>query len=161
MSTKRLFDGFKVVLILFLIFGIGYPLSIYGIGQLTMPYQANGEPFIFDNRTLGSMLIYINFDSVVFFSTNNSYYDPYISLSQAHAEAQHINRTAGVPLSFLNFIINKNVSPWSRLFMRPVVNVNKLNYDLLEYYSHNPRFRTYAIQALDLLHNYVILFFIF
>jgi len=150
LSTKRLFDEFKVVLILFLIFGLGYPLLIYGIGQLTMPYQANGEPFIFDNRTLGSMLIYINFDSIAFFKANNSYYDPYISLSQAHEEALYINRTAGVPLSVLNFIINKNVNPWSRIFMRPVVNVNKLNYDLLKYYSHSPRFRSYATQTLDL-----------
>ncbi|MDG6931290.1 MAG: potassium-transporting ATPase subunit C, partial [Nitrososphaerota archaeon] len=86
MRTKFVIDSIKIALILFLIFGLGYPLLIYGIGQTSMPYQANGEPFVFDNRTMGSMLLYINFGSTAFFSTNNSYYDPYVSVNQAYAE---------------------------------------------------------------------------
>ncbi len=149
MQTKSVIDSLKVALILFLIFGLGYPLLIYGIGQVSMPYQANGEPFVFENRTMGSMLLYVNFDSMAFFSTNNSYYDPYVSVDQAYAQALSINRTAGVPLTVLDTMINKNVSSWSRIFMRPVVNVNKLNYDLLQYYSKNPKYKIYVIQALD------------
>ncbi|MCL4344293.1 MAG: potassium-transporting ATPase subunit C [Nitrososphaerota archaeon] len=149
MRTKFVIDSIKIALILFLIFGLGYPLLIYGIGQTSMPYQANGEPFVFDNRTMGSMLLYINFGSTAFFSTNNSYYDPYVSVNQAYAEALSINRTARVPLTVLDSIINKNVSVWSRIFMRPVVNVNKLNYDLLLYYSQSSKYKTYVTQALN------------
>nr|MDG6931308.1 hypothetical protein [Nitrososphaerota archaeon] len=105
--------------------------------------------FVFDNRTMGSMLLYINFGSTAFFSTNNSYYDPYVSVNQAYAEALSINRTARVPLTVLDSIINKNVSVWSRIFMRPVVNVNKLNYDLLLYYSQSSKYKTYVTQALN------------
>ncbi|MEM0097697.1 MAG: potassium-transporting ATPase subunit C [Conexivisphaerales archaeon] len=149
MQIKFVTDGLKVAFILFLIFGLGYPLLIYGIGQVSMPYQANGEPFVFDNRTIGSMLLYINFDSTAFFSTNNSYYDPYISVERAYAEALSINKTAGVPLTVLDNIINKNIDLWSRIFIRPVINVNKLNYDLLQYYSQNSKYRVYVIQALN------------
>jgi K+-transporting ATPase c subunit len=149
LRTKFVIDSIKIALILFLIFGLGYPLLIYGIGQTSMPYQANGEPFVFDNRTMGSMLLYINFGSTAFFSTNNSYYDPYVSVNQAYAEALSINRTARVPLTVLDSIINKNVSVWSRIFMRPVVNVNKLNYDLLLYYSQSSKYKTYVTQALN------------
>ncbi len=149
MQNKHVIDSLKAALIIFLIFGLGYPLLIYGIGQASMPYQANGEPFVFENRTMGSMLLYINFDSVAFFSSNNSYYDPYVSVSQAYVEALSINRTAGVPLTALYSIINKNVSTWSKIFMRPVVNVNKLNYDLLQYYSQNPKYKIFVTQALN------------
>ncbi len=153
MQIKHVTDGLKIAIVLFLIIGLGYPLLIYGIGQASMPYQANGEPFIFENRTLGSMLLYINFDSQAFFSSNNSYYDPYISVSQAQAEALLINRTTGVPLTVLNGMINSDVNIWSRIFMRPVINVNRLNYDLLRYYSHNPKYKALVIQALNRLEN--------
>ena len=153
MQIKDFTDGFKVAIIIFLIIGLGYPLLIYGIGQALMPYQANGEPFVFENRTLGSMLLYINFDSQAFFSSNNSYYDPYISVGQAEAEALAINRTAGVPLTYLNSIINENVNFWSKIFMRPVVNVNRLNYDLLIYYSHNPKYKALVTQVLNRIEN--------
>lgn len=149
MQTKFVIDSLKVALVLFLIFGLGYPLLIYGIGQVSMPYQANGEPFVFENRTMGSMLLYINFGSAAFFSANNSYYDPYVSVDQAYTEALSINRTAGVPLTVLDTMINKNVSLWSKIFMRPVVNVNKLNYDLLQYYSKSSKYKIYVMQALD------------
>lgn len=45
------------MLVLTVVLGIGYPLVITGVGQLALPWQANGSAVTVDNTVVGSALI--------------------------------------------------------------------------------------------------------
>lgn len=47
----------RAMLVLTVVLGIGYPLAITGIGQLVLPWQANGSPVKVGDKTVGSALI--------------------------------------------------------------------------------------------------------
>ncbi|WP_022885872.1 potassium-transporting ATPase subunit KdpC [Glaciibacter superstes] len=47
----------RAMLVLTVVLGIIYPLAITGIGQLALPWQANGSPVKVGDKTVGSALI--------------------------------------------------------------------------------------------------------
>lgn len=47
----------RCLLLLTLVLGLAYPLAITGVGQLALPWQANGSPLASDGATVGSSLI--------------------------------------------------------------------------------------------------------
>ena len=47
----------RAMLVLTVVLGIIYPLAITGIGQLALPWQANGSLATVDDKTVGSALI--------------------------------------------------------------------------------------------------------
>lgn len=47
----------RAMLVLTVVLGVGYPLAITGVAQLTMPHQANGSVAKVDGEVVGSTLI--------------------------------------------------------------------------------------------------------
>ncbi|MGO2533693.1 potassium-transporting ATPase subunit KdpC [Arthrobacter rhombi] len=47
----------RCLLLLTLVLGLAYPLAVTGVGQLALPWQANGSPLAADGATVGSALI--------------------------------------------------------------------------------------------------------
>lgn len=59
----------RYTLITTVLLGIGYPLLITGIAQLTMPYKANGQLIVRNGQVIGSAILAQNF-------TGPSYFHP-------------------------------------------------------------------------------------
>lgn len=53
--------GFKLLLIMIVILGIGYPLAVWGVGQVTMQDKASGQLISIAGQDVGSRLIGQNF----------------------------------------------------------------------------------------------------
>lgn len=47
----------RCLLLLTLVLGLAYPLAVTGVGQLALPWQANGSPLASGGATVGSSLI--------------------------------------------------------------------------------------------------------
>lgn len=47
----------RTMLVLTVVLGVGYPLVVTGIGQLVLPWQANGSLVAVDGKVVGSSLI--------------------------------------------------------------------------------------------------------
>lgn len=54
---RQTWTAIRALLILTLVLGVGYPAVVLGIGQLTMPAQANGSLVSSDGEVIGSSLI--------------------------------------------------------------------------------------------------------
>jgi K+-transporting ATPase ATPase C chain len=56
-SVRGLWVAVRAMLVLTVVLGIAYPLTITGIGQLALPWQANGSLVRVDGAAVGSSLI--------------------------------------------------------------------------------------------------------
>ena len=56
-SVRHYWVALRAMVVLTVLLGVLYPLAITGIGQLTMPWQANGSPVTSGGTTVGSALI--------------------------------------------------------------------------------------------------------
>lgn len=54
-------------LISYVIFGLAYPFAMVGIGQLVMPYQANGNLLMVNHKVVGSRYVGQNFLGTKYF----------------------------------------------------------------------------------------------
>lgn len=63
---RQSFAGLRLLLVLTVVLGIGYPLLISAVG-LVLPHQAGGSPAVVDGRTVGSTLIGQAFDGPEWF----------------------------------------------------------------------------------------------
>ena len=57
----------RIVLLMMLVTGIGYPVSLIIIGEITLPYQSQGSQVIWNDKVIGSKLIAQEFTSAKFF----------------------------------------------------------------------------------------------
>jgi len=63
----RLWVAIRMVLVLTLITGIGYPIAMVALGHLLFPWQAEGSLITRDGRVIGSRLIGQNFTGAGYF----------------------------------------------------------------------------------------------
>lgn len=56
-ALRQFLAGLRVLLVLTVVLGVGYPLLVTGIGQVAFPGQANGSPAQSGGRDVGSTLI--------------------------------------------------------------------------------------------------------
>ena len=64
---SQLRPAFFMLLILTIITGVIYPLTVTGIAQVVFPHQANGSLIVIDGKTYGSELIGQQFDDPKYF----------------------------------------------------------------------------------------------
>ncbi len=69
---KDLVTSALMILVLTIALGIGYPLAVWGVGQLIFPHQANGSLIEQNGKIVGSELIGQNFTSAGYFHSRPS-----------------------------------------------------------------------------------------
>jgi potassium-transporting ATPase KdpC subunit len=74
---EQLRPALMTLLILTLITGLLYPLTVTGLAQLLFPYQANGSLIVKDGRVVGSSLIGQPFDDPKYFWSRPSATAPF------------------------------------------------------------------------------------
>ena len=141
MKRSRMLSGtLRMALILAVICGVLYPVAVTGIGQAVFPYQANGEPALVNNTTIGSYLIGQ--------SSNNSHYlfnvrndsasgvDPDITVESAMAQANVIHSTTNISLTYLDGLIKNNTHYSMFFFGTAYVDSLYLNIQIIDHF-HN------------------------
>jgi K+-transporting ATPase ATPase C chain len=126
-----------IAIISLLICGLFFPLLITALGQVLLPYQANGSLVKLDGRTVGSELIAQDFNSSAFFqprNDSNSGVDPDITVQDAMAQVPIISNATGISASALQQLIDKNIDPTGRLVELQYVNVLSIDIQLIQEY---------------------------
>jgi K+-transporting ATPase ATPase C chain len=134
----------RVVIIMLIVTGVGYPLSLMALGQLVFPFQANGSIVNVGGKPAGSILIAQEFTSPKFFhprpaSDSASGVDPHITPNDAYSQVQRVSGATGIDENPLRTLIRLNIeiSKSENLggaFAPDYVNVFTLNLDLMEQY---------------------------
>lgn len=57
MVVRQLLTGLRLLAVLTVLLGIGYPVLVWGVGQAAFPHQANGSLLVRDGTVAGSTLI--------------------------------------------------------------------------------------------------------
>lgn len=79
-AFRQFLAGLRVLLVLTVVLGLGYPLLVIGVGQVVFPGQANGSSARLGGRDVGSTLIGQSFSGPQWFhprpSAAGTGYDP-------------------------------------------------------------------------------------
>lgn len=70
--SRQLLAGLRLLVVMTVLLGIGYPLVVLGIGQLALPAQANGSLVSTDGTVVGSSLIGQEFSGPQWFQSRPS-----------------------------------------------------------------------------------------
>ncbi len=136
-GMKNLSAAVRLTLISVVICGLVFPLVMTGIGQVAMPWQANGSQVYYEGKSIGSDLIAQNFTVPVFFHPRNgsaSGVDPDITMSDAISQIPRIHNSTGIPESVLNATLLKYRQYTLFYFGTPYVNVLDVNLYLVKSY---------------------------
>jgi|SRR5579884_3971531 len=144
-KPKIFWPAIRVVILMLVVTGIGYPLILLVIGQQIFPFQSNGS--IINNnlndKPVGSTLIAQNFTSPKFFhprapSDSASGVDPHITPEDAYSQISRVSHATGIaenPLKTLIMLnIQTNRAENLMAFAPDYVNVLTLNLDLMDQY---------------------------
>src|SRR6478672_1700340 len=133
----------RVIILMILVVGIGYPILLVLIGEVTLPFQSNGGLLTLDGKAIGSKLIAQEFKSPKFFhsrpsSDSASGVDPHITPDNAFAQISNISKASGIPQNTLRTLVELNIerNKVSNLlaFAPDHVNVLELNMELVKQY---------------------------
>jgi potassium-transporting ATPase KdpC subunit len=133
----------RVVILMLLVAGVGYPLSLMAIGQVIFPFQSNGSVVNVEGRAAGSILIAQEFTSPKFFharpaSDSASGVDPHIIPEDAFSQVTRISEATGIAENPLKTLIRLNIergrSENLGAFAPDYVNVLTINLDLVDQY---------------------------
>ncbi|MGC2426613.1 MAG: potassium-transporting ATPase subunit C [Nitrososphaeraceae archaeon] len=141
--SQNIRPSLKVVILMILVAGIVYPLLLVMIGEITLPFQSNGNLLILDGKVVGSKLIAQEFKSDKFFHSrptlnSTSGVDPHITPEDAFSQVPRISRATGLEVNTLKTIIQLDVERnkvSNILVFAPLyVNVLQVNIDLITAY---------------------------
>ena len=133
----------RVVVLMILVAGIAYPLSLVLVGSIALPFQSTGSMVTMDGDIVGSKLIGQEFKSDKLFhvrpaANSTSTVDPHISPEDAYAQISRISKATGLPENTLKTAIQLNVEKNKvsnvLVFAPPYVNVLEVNVDLISGY---------------------------
>ncbi len=133
----------RVVIVMLLVTGVAYPLSLVAIGQVVFPFQSNGSLLSVDGKPVGSVLIAQEFASPKFFhprpaADSASAVDPHITPEDAFSQVTRVSEATGIAENPIRTLIQLNIergrSENLNAFAPDYVNVLKLNLDLMEQY---------------------------
>ncbi len=136
-KSRSVSTPLRMAAIAAVICGLVFPGIATAIGQFAFPYQANGEPAILNNRTVGSYLVGQSSNSSYLFNIRNnsaSGVDPDITVATALLQAQEIHNYTHISLEYLHSLIRNNTKRILFFFGTPYVNVLVLNIKLIEHF---------------------------
>ena len=129
-----------------LVVGIGYPILLVLIGEVTLPFQSNGSLLTLDGKIVGSKLIAQEFKSPKFFhsrpsSDSASTVDPHITPDNAIAQVSNVSKATGIPQNTIRTLIELNIErnkvSNALVFAPQYVNVLEVNLDLVRQYPEH------------------------
>ena len=141
--TNNLPQSIRIVILMMLVTGIGYPFSLTIIGEITLPYQSQGSQIVWNDKVIGSKLIAQEFTSPQFFHSrpatdSASTVDPHITPESAYQQIPNVSKATGIPENVLKTIIDLDIerNKVSNLivFAPNFVNVLAVNLELVNQY---------------------------
>ena len=141
--TNNLPQSIRIVILMMLITGIGYPVLLSFIGTITLPFQSQGSLIIWNGQVIGSELLAQEFTSPQFFHSrpatdSASTVDPHITPESAYQQISNVSKATGIPENVLKTIIDLNIerNKVSNLivFAPNFVNVLAVNLELINQY---------------------------
>ncbi len=136
-GVKPLSSAVRLTIISLVILGLIFPVVMTGIGEVALPWQANGSQVYYNGRDIGSELIAQNFSVPVFFHPRNgsaSGVDPDITMSYARSQIPRIHNSTGIPEEVLNGTLAKYRQYTLFFFGTQYVNVLEVNLYLVKTY---------------------------
>ncbi|MGZ5550800.1 MAG: potassium-transporting ATPase subunit C [Nitrososphaeraceae archaeon] len=141
--TNNLPQSIRIVILMMLVTGIGYPVLLSFIGTITLPFQSQGSLVIWNGQVIGSELLAQEFTSPEFFHSrpatdSASTVDPHITPESAYQQISNVSKATGIPENVLKTIIDLNIerNKVSNLivFAPNFVNVLAVNLELVNQY---------------------------
>ena len=141
--TNNLPQSIRIVILMMLVTGIGYPVLLSFIGTITLPFQSQGSLIIWNGQVIGSELLAQEFTSPQFFHSrpatdSASTVDPHITPESAYQQITNVSKATGIPQNVLKTIIDLNIerNKVSNLivFAPKYVNVLEVNLELVKQY---------------------------
>jgi potassium-transporting ATPase KdpC subunit len=141
--TKNLPQSIRIVILMMLVTGIGYPILLSFIGTITLPFQSQGSLIIWNDKVIGSELLAQEFTSPKFFHSrpatdSASTVDPHITPESAYQQITNVSKATGIPENVLKTIIDLDIerNKVSNLivFAPNFVNVLEVNLELVKQY---------------------------
>ncbi|MGZ5471047.1 MAG: potassium-transporting ATPase subunit C [Nitrososphaeraceae archaeon] len=141
--TNNLPQSIRIVILMMLVTGIGYPVLLSFIGTITLPFQSQGSLIIWNDQVIGSELLAQEFTSPEFFHSrpatdSASTVDPHITPESAYQQISNVSKATGIPENVLKTIIDLNIerNKVSNLivFAPNFVNVLEVNLELVKQY---------------------------
>ncbi|HSF00307.1 MAG TPA: potassium-transporting ATPase subunit C [Nitrososphaeraceae archaeon] len=145
----------RIVLLMMLVTGIGYPVSLIIIGEIALPYQSEGSQMVWNDKVIGSKLIAQEFTSSKFFHSrpatdSASTVDPHITPESAYQQIANVSKATGIPENALKTLVDLNIerNKVSNLviFAPKYVNVLEVNLELVKQYPE-----IYSVLTTELL----------
>ena len=133
----------RIVVLMMLVTGIGYPILLAFIGEIALPYQSKGSQINWNDQIIGSELIAQEFTSPQFFHSrpatdSASTVDPHMTPESAYQQAKNVSKATGIPENALKTIIDLNIerNKVSNLivFAPKYVSVLEVNLELVNQY---------------------------
>lgn len=143
MVAESIRPSLKVILLMILVAGIGYPLLLVLIGDITLPFQSNGSLLTLDGKVVGSKLIAQEFKSEKLLysrpaAESTSTVDPHLTPEEALSQVVRISEATGLPENAIRTAIQLNIERNKvsnvLVFAPPYVNVLEVNLDLITGY---------------------------
>ena len=141
--TNNLPQSIRIVILMMLVTGIGYPVLLSFIGTITLPFQSQGSLIIWNGQVIGSELLAQEFSSPQFFHSrpatdSASIVDPHITPESAYKQISNGSKATGIRENVLKTIIDLNIerNKVSNLivFAPNFVNVLVVNLELVNQY---------------------------
>jgi potassium-transporting ATPase KdpC subunit len=133
----------RIVVLMMLVTGIGYPILLAFIGEISLPFQSKGSQINWNDRVIGSELIAQEFTSPQFFHStaptdSASTVDPHMTPESGYQQAKNVSKATGIPENALKTLIDLNIerNKVSNLivFAPKYVNVLEVNLELVKQY---------------------------
>jgi potassium-transporting ATPase KdpC subunit len=141
--SNNLPASIRIVILMMLVTGIGYPISLVVIGEIALPFQSQGSQIIWNDKVVGSELVAQEFTSSKFFHSrpaadSASTVDPHITPESAYQQIANVSKATGIPENALKTIIDLNIERNKVtnliVFALKYVNVLEVNLELIKQY---------------------------
>ena len=156
--SNNLPASMRIVILMMLVTGIGYPISLVVIGEIALPYQSQGSQIIWNDQVVGSDLIAQEFSSDKFFHSrpsadSASAVDPHITPDAAYQQIANVSKATNIPENVLKTIIDLNIERNKVtnlvVFAPKYVNVLEVNLELVKQYPEIYSIKTEVIGNTD------------